>query len=106
MEADLLSCKGSKADAKKAKESFDLAIVTSDKAGFLQDTALANELAGEFYLKILGAELSCRHYFEAYHLYKKWGDARPETITHSYQSPNSNDCQLNCWHDSNCQTRC
>jgi hypothetical protein len=74
MEADLLSCKGSKADAKKAKESFDLAIATSDKAGFLQDTALANELAGEFYLKILGAESSSRHYFtEAYHLYKKWG---------------------------------
>jgi hypothetical protein len=71
MEADLLSSKGSK--AAKAKEAFDLVIAISEKAGSLQDTASANELAGEFYLKI-GAETSSRHYFtEAYHLCKKWG---------------------------------
>ena len=58
---------------KKAKEKFNDAIVTSSRNGFLQDRALAHELAGAFF-KAQGDDN-----WEKYHIdrsiacYQEWG---------------------------------
>jgi hypothetical protein len=71
MEADLLSCQ--KTTVSNVKDEFDKAIVAAEKAGFMQDAALGNELAGEFCLRT-GDDFRSRAYFtNAQKLYKKWG---------------------------------
>ena len=71
MQADLLTCtNGALVDIKKA---FDKSISTAGKAGFTQDAALANELAGEFFLK-KGDDFWPHQYFSrAMELYREWG---------------------------------
>ena len=71
MQAELLVCiKGKPEDVKKA---YDKAIATSGKAGFTHDTALGNELAGEYFLKV-GDEFWAKEYLtRACELYHEWG---------------------------------
>lgn len=63
---------------KNYQELYDHAISTSTKAGFLQDAALANELAGEHFLSE-GDDFWARHYLtRAYSMYLTW-EARAKT---------------------------
>lgn len=57
------------------KTLLDEAIVSATRAGFLNDAALVNDLAGEFMLSTSGNDnFWCKHYFTAsYELYKSWG---------------------------------
>jgi hypothetical protein len=52
MQADMMTCSSSKSNKTQdaAKAAFDKAIATAGKAGFRQDAALGNELAGEYLL--------------------------------------------------------
>jgi hypothetical protein len=52
MQADMMTCSSSKSSKTQdaAKAAFDEAIATAGKAGFRQDAALGNELAGEYLL--------------------------------------------------------
>eukprot|EP00984_Skeletonema_dohrnii_P038467 scaffold41725_cov222-Skeletonema_dohrnii-CCMP3373.AAC.1 len=52
---------------KKAKESFNAAITTSSRNGFLHDRALVHELAGA-YFKAQGDD-----YWGNYHIEQEWG---------------------------------
>ena len=73
MEADIKACTLPKTKHQKVKEAFDKAISASGKAGFTQDTALASELAGEYFLRI-GDKFWRNHYFtRSYQLYDEWG---------------------------------
>ena len=67
------------------RESFDSAISTARKAGFVQDAALCNELAGEHLLKIKDTD-SAKHYFsQAKMLYEEWGAvAKVECLVRKY----------------------
>lgn len=57
----------------EAAAAYDEAIEAALEHGFIQDAALANERAGDFYQK-QGKETIARSYrLEAYHLYRRWG---------------------------------
>ena len=62
----------------KLRDLFDTAISMASAGGFLQDAALANELAGEYYLS-QGDRFWAKHYLTcAYTMYKAW-EARAKT---------------------------
>ena len=70
MEADVNATFG--IGKRDRREMFDNAISTSTKAGFLQDAALANELAGEYFLS-KGDDFWAKHYLTcSYSLYLTW----------------------------------
>ena len=56
-----------------AIESFDLAIASAKENGFIQDEALANELAAKFYLKWGKEKVAAGYLQEAYYCYARWG---------------------------------
>lgn len=56
-----------------AVEYYDRAIATAKACGYMQDEALANELAGKFYLKFGKARLAQDYFLEAYYGYLRWG---------------------------------
>jgi diguanylate cyclase (GGDEF)-like protein/PAS domain S-box-containing protein len=59
----------------KAIDAYDRAIAGAKDTGFLQDEALANERAAEFYLN-WGKQTIARTYLqEAYYIYIRWGAA-------------------------------
>jgi hypothetical protein len=77
MQADLMACSSSKSRKWQdtVKDAFDNAIAMAGKAGFRQDAALGNELAGE-YLLTTGDDNTfwAEFYFSrAYDLYMEWG---------------------------------
>jgi hypothetical protein len=77
MQADMMACSSSKSRKKQetVKVAFDKAIAMAGKAGFRQDAALGNELAGE-YLLTTGEDgkFWAEFYFSrAYDLYMEWG---------------------------------
>jgi hypothetical protein len=57
----------------KAKEAFDKAIAAASRAGFTQDAALGNELAGEHCLRSNDDFWSRLYFTRAYELYREWG---------------------------------
>ena len=63
----------SKKNQGQIKEEFDKAISAATKAGFMHDAALANELAGEYFIR--SEDLFwAKHYFTSAHsLYLAWG---------------------------------
>lgn len=69
----------------EAAAAFDEAIKVAQENGFLQDAALANERAGEFY-DALGKDTIARSYrMEAYHLYFRWGaKAKTKSLRDKY----------------------
>jgi hypothetical protein len=56
-----------------AKEAFDKAIAAASRAGFIQDAALGNELAGEHCLRLNDDFWSGLYFTRAYELYREWG---------------------------------
>jgi hypothetical protein len=72
MVADYAACK--QKDSDEVKRSFDKAIAAAGKAGFTQDAALGNELAGEYFLSLGDDDFWTKHYFSrAHELYHEWG---------------------------------
>ncbi|MEG4942340.1 AAA family ATPase [Microcoleus sp. F4-D5] len=57
----------------QAAELYDRAIIAAKQQGYIQEEALANELAAKFFLE-WGKERLARNYtIEAYYIYSRWG---------------------------------
>ena len=86
MQADLLAVT-SKKRQQDVKIAFDKAIATAGKAGFVQDAALGNELAFEYFVSI-GDDFWPGHYLtSACELYYEWGaKAKVEYLINKYAS--------------------
>ncbi|MEB3267379.1 MAG: PAS domain S-box protein, partial [Leptolyngbya sp.] len=56
-----------------AIDLYDLAIASAKTSGFIQDEALANELAAKFYLDWGKEKVAAGYMQEAYYGYAKWG---------------------------------
>ncbi|RUR77858.1 serine/threonine protein kinase [Chlorogloeopsis fritschii PCC 6912] len=70
VEAELYRVLGKKLEA---MDYYEASIAKSKENGYLQEEALAYELAGEFY-QSLGKELICQTYItKAYYAYVRWG---------------------------------
>jgi PAS domain S-box-containing protein len=70
VEAELNRVLGQKTEA---IESYDLAIAAANKNGFLQDQALANERAAQFYLDWGKPKIAAIYLQDAYYTYGRWG---------------------------------
>ena len=68
--AATLNGKGHKTDIRKL---FDKAIEASSKHGFMQDAAVANELAGEYFIREDDDALAKLYLTAAYRAYAEWG---------------------------------
>jgi histidine kinase len=77
MQADMMACSSSKRRKghNTVKNAFDEAIVMAGKAGFRQDAALGNELAGEYSLTTREDNTFWAEFYfsRAYDLYMEWG---------------------------------
>ena len=60
-------------DNELAAEHYDRAIVAAEKAGYLQEAALAAELTGEFYLSLNRLKIAKLYLNDAYDKYQLWG---------------------------------
>jgi PAS domain S-box-containing protein len=60
-------------DKTNAIEAYDWAITHAQNNGFIQDEALANELAAKFYLEWDKPKAAAGYMQEAYHCYAQWG---------------------------------
>ncbi|MBD2770809.1 trifunctional serine/threonine-protein kinase/ATP-binding protein/sensor histidine kinase [Iningainema tapete] len=57
----------------EAMEYYDCAIAEAKEQGYIQDEALANELAAEFYLSLGKHKIAQTYMIEAYYKYIRWG---------------------------------
>ncbi|MBE9010901.1 AAA family ATPase [Pseudanabaenaceae cyanobacterium LEGE 13415] len=57
----------------KAGELYDRAITTAIESGFIQEAALANELAAKFYFKLNKSKMAQAYLIKAYQQYERWG---------------------------------
>jgi histidine kinase len=57
----------------QAGDYYDQAIATATKAGYIQEAALASELAGEYYLAKNREKIAGLYLVDAYHGYRRWG---------------------------------
>jgi predicted ATPase len=77
MRADMMACSSSKSRKRQdtVKAAFDKAIAIAGKAGFRQDAALGNELAGEYLLTTREHNTFWAEFYfsRAYDLYMEWG---------------------------------
>ena len=76
----------------KIKTLFENAIVSATRAGFLNDAALVNDLAGEYMLSAAEKDADdafwANHYFTAsYELYKSWGAKAKTKLLLELQGP-------------------
>ena len=62
-----------KGDRELAATHYDRAITEAAKAGYLHQSALAKELAGEFYLSQRKSQIAGYYLTDAYHEYRRWG---------------------------------
>jgi histidine kinase len=63
-------------DTPKAKRLYDQAIESANKNEFVQNEALANELAGRFYIERDRQKTSANYISKAHYLYRSWGALR------------------------------
>jgi len=56
-----------------AREHYDQAIALAHEHGYLLEEALANELAGRFYLRKQNVRLAQLYLRDAHHVYQRWG---------------------------------
>ncbi len=59
--------------AKDAREYYDLAISLAAENEYINEVALANELAGRFYLAQDRQHVASHYLFDAYYAYQRWG---------------------------------
>lgn len=57
----------------EAMELYDQAIASAEENGFIQNQAIANELAAKFYLRHGRKRIAQTYMTEAYHAYSHWG---------------------------------
>lgn len=57
----------------QAMELYNKAIMEAKKNGFIQNLAIAYDLAGKFFYKNANFELAQRYFFSAYENFEKWG---------------------------------
>ncbi|MBH8562908.1 AAA family ATPase [Nostoc sp. CENA67] len=60
-------------DIVAAMELYDRAIAKAKEQGYLQDEAIANELAAEFYFSLGREKVAQTYLIEAYYTYIRWG---------------------------------
>lgn len=60
-------------NSKEARESYDKAIALAQQHEYINEEALAHELAGKFYLEINLPKIAQVYVCEAYYAYQKWG---------------------------------
>ncbi|HLO48922.1 MAG TPA: ATP-binding sensor histidine kinase [Kamptonema sp.] len=60
-------------DILKAQDYYDRAIIGAKNNGYIQEEALANELAAEFYLAVGREKIAKTYMTEAYYGYIRWG---------------------------------
>ncbi len=70
LEAELCRVLGDKTEA---ISNYDRAISSAKKCGFIQDEALANELAAKFYLNWGKEKVAAGYIQDAYYCYVRWG---------------------------------
>ena len=70
VEAELARVLG---QAKDAREYYDLAISLAAENEYINEVALANELAGRFYLARNQQHVASHYLFDAYYAYQRWG---------------------------------
>jgi predicted ATPase len=71
MQADYSACCKPNEDAQQ--KAFDEAIATAARAGFIQDAALANELAGDYFISTCDKYRPTYYLTRARDLYQEWG---------------------------------
>ena len=71
MQADLAAC--CKRKRRTIKDLYDKAIAAASKAGFVQDAALGNEMAAEYFLSVNDGFWSKHYFTRALELYLEWG---------------------------------
>ena len=82
IEAQLNRVRGNRLSA---MSSYDSAIAGAKEHGYLNDEALANELAGEFYLDWDKTKIGAMYLNEAYATYQYWGaNAKAEALKQNY----------------------
>ena len=67
-------------DAWRAADLYDRAIVEAGRSGYLQEEALARELAGRFWLGQGRRKVAALYLSEAHHGYRLWGASRKATM--------------------------
>ncbi|OUL26422.1 ATP-binding sensor histidine kinase [Nostoc sp. 106C] len=68
-----------------AMELYDRAIAKAKEHGYIQDEALANELAAEFYFSLGREKVAQTYLIEAYYTYIRWGaTAKVKDLESSY----------------------
>ncbi|WP_299403791.1 PAS domain S-box protein [Acaryochloris sp. IP29b_bin.148] len=69
----------------EAIEHYDCAVAGAKENGYIQEEALANELAGKFYLEWGKEKIASTYMQEAYHCYARWGaKAKTEDLEQRY----------------------
>jgi GAF domain-containing protein len=85
----------------EASNSYDRAIELAHKNGFIQDEAIANELAFRFWLRQNKKDFAQLYLQKAYYSYSLWGATKKlENLQHTYPSQVKliNDFQENAFH--------
>ncbi|MGD1700028.1 trifunctional serine/threonine-protein kinase/ATP-binding protein/sensor histidine kinase [Dapis sp. BLCC M229] len=72
---DLIEAEGYRVLGKnmEAMEAYDRAIAGAKENEYIQEEALANELAGKFYLAWGKEKIACTYLIDAYYCYAQWG---------------------------------
>lgn len=74
---------------REVRRAFDEAIAQARKSGFLQDAALGNELAGDFFARRNNDYWAAAYATDAYEMYSLWGAiAKAEHVTAQHTSVN------------------
>ncbi|MGB0523715.1 MAG: SpoIIE family protein phosphatase, partial [Flammeovirgaceae bacterium] len=69
----------------EAMDFYDKAISLAQENNFIDDEALANELAGEFYIKIQKKHIAALYMKRAHYAYSMWGaKTKMEDLEHTY----------------------
>jgi tetratricopeptide (TPR) repeat protein len=68
----------------EAEKLYDAAILTSKTHKFLNEEALANELAGHFYLETGRRNRSVQYFSQAFEKYNEWGAAAKANMLTKY----------------------
>ena len=75
----------------KAMEYYDRAIIGARNNEYIQEEALANELAGKFYLQIHKNKVAKTYFLDAISCYQSWGaTAKVKHLETNYLKPESN----------------
>ncbi|QDZ38737.1 AAA family ATPase [Euhalothece natronophila Z-M001] len=72
-------------DTLQAMDLYDAAIAGAKENGFIQYVALANELAGAFYLELGRGKIAQTYLAEAHYAYRRWGaNAKVKHLENQY----------------------